>query len=47
MSETVKGFIAIGGFIVLYIDLGYHFYIVLRDIINWIKERKSNHEKEL
>lgn len=47
MNEIVKGIIVIGGFIVLYIDLGYHFYIMIRDVINWIKERKSNHEKEL
>lgn len=47
MSEIVKGVIVIGGIIILYIDLGYHFYIIIRDAINWVKERKKNHEKEL
>lgn len=47
MSEIVKGVIVIGGFIILFINLGYNFYIIIRDAINWVKERKKNHEKEL
>lgn len=47
MSEIVKGVIVIGGIIILYIDMGYHFYIIIKDTIKWIKERKKSHEKEL
>lgn len=47
MGEIIKGVIVIGGIIILYIDLGYHFYIIIRDVINWVKERKKSHEKEL
>lgn len=47
MGEIMKGILVIGGIIILFINLGYHYYIIVKDAIKWVKERKNKNEKEL